>query len=312
MTEQPDSPRDVTPETPPGVAPAPAAVALAAVPAADSHELGANAAKAYVPPTALVARKAPVMEQQKVKIAAGVDPRQAKTAPAMAAAPSPRPPAGDGVLPFVKPAGPVQPPPAAAPALSVDPHDAPAAPALAPGPVLPFAAVAAPAPAPAETASPAAAVAAPADPQAVAPAPAASPVAADGSSPWTAEHTFDAKLLPSASLDFLPPAAPDGSADKATSVPPVARAHGMRPSFIVALALAAIVLVAAIVYIATLPSDSGGGPTSVGAGSDSNEHPEEAPASAGASASASSTVRRSAPVKARPPRKSGDPYDGLD
>jgi hypothetical protein len=354
MTEQQQPPSDTTPSRPPVASPNAAAAAPGPAAPADAHELGANEAKAYVPPTTLVPRNPqPAVAPPKVKIAEGVDPRHAKTEPRVAQAPvdptpgtpqitssmpatpfepaaavqrpAPRPAVGDGVLPFVKPAGPVQPPPAVVAAPVAEPHDVVAAPAPAAGPVLPFVGAAATAPSnPAAGAPAPAAVEAPASapaPQAAAvaqptPPPASAPAPGDGSSPWTSEHKLDVTLLPSASLDFLPPVVADEAAAKPGAAKPVAHARGSRTLLIVGLAVAAVLLVVGIVLLlATRPSDAGG-PTSVGAGSDGTEPPDEPTASAKPTAvqtsgpSASTAAPRPVPPRPQPTRRKGfDPYD---
>jgi hypothetical protein len=122
-------------------------------------------------------------------------------------------------------------------------------------------------------------------------------------------------LLPSASLDFLPPAGDEAQAKSAPG-PSAEPAHRSRVVLVAGLALAAVLLAVGIVLIIVLrPSDSGG-PTSVGAGRDSNEPPDEPgavvkpTATQTAAASASAVAPRPVPPRPQPTRKKGfDPYD---
>lgn len=200
--------------------------------------------------------------------------------------------AGVGAAPSAPavPAAAPTPAPAAAPAPPPQPMVVEQATVQAAAVVAPAApAPVSPAAAPAAAAPPATAAAAQqVDPSAAGVAPPAA-----GPSPWSAEEKVDVDILPSANI-LTPADASD--AHSAPAPPPEAeRSPRTRMAFIIGLALAALVLVVALVYIVARPSGDDDEPTSVEAGSENRDWGDEP--SAAPTTTASATAKPKLPPR---------------
>jgi hypothetical protein len=138
--------------------------------------------------------------------------------------------------------------------------------------------------------------------------PAASDPGAYGAanSPWSANRSIDADVLPSANV-----LQPTSAAAAPPPSPPIAARPGSRAAMTIGLAVAAVALIALVIYFVMLERGSEVDPDDVNVGSEQRDYGDEpAPtASATGAPSAPKPVAKPPPAKPKPPPD--DVYDGL-